>query len=236
MVQRTDGAEWITNGECSACAALTRQNEQEREQQQEFENMMRRYREFWRANCGPQGQLGGKTFANFKRELNPKAFDALNDWQHGSLVLYSPDTYGVGKTHLACALANKLIDNAQGINPYPVYFCAEVQMLSRIRATFNRQDENAETEDQVYDKLLNFGLLIVDDVGKVRPRDPSFLQDVYLRVLYGRGEINGLPIILTTNLGLEGLETHIGGASADRLRGMCGEKGFIRMAGKSQRH
>jgi len=116
----------------------------------------------------------------------------------------------------------------------PVHLTTEQKLLNRIRQTYNQRDEEGETEEDVFSALERFHLLIIDDVGKVRPRDYSFLQGVYFRIIDDRytEEDN---IILTTNLDLAELETHIGGASSDRLREMAGKQGFIKMTGKSER-
>ena len=106
--------------------------------------------------------------------------------------------------------------------------------MARIRATFNREGQGGETDEDIYRTLLRYDLLVVDDVGKVRPRDYSFLQGVFFRIIDDR-YTSRKPVIVTTNLSLPELETHIGGAASDRLREMCGAKGLIKMTGQSFR-
>ena len=207
-------------------------------------------KEKWEEQCNLPTLFIGKTFANFDRKLQPKAFDVMKKYDGESIVLLSPDLYGVGKTHLLAALINNLIETGEtakvtrdgySIRKYrcPVYFTAENTLLSRIRQTFNRSNQRnddefyEETEEDVYHGLEKFALLVIDDVGKVRPRDYSFLQSVYFRIIDSRYS-NEMPIILTTNLGFTELENHIGGAGSDRLREMCGEN-FVKMTGKSYR-
>jgi len=91
-----------------------------------------------------------------------------------------------------------------------------------------------ETEESIFRLLLRVGLLIIDDVGKFRPHDLSFLQRVYFRIMDERTG-NELPVILVTNMDYTELEGHLGGATTDRLKGMCGQNGFIEMTGPSQR-
>ncbi len=211
--------------------------DEQAEAEAEHQAEIKKNREWWRANYGPEGIFGAKTFENFDdRNPQPKAFKALHDWRGKSVVLYS-EVYGVGKTHLVSALANKLIDTCQDTE-CPVFVTTEIKTLDRIRATFNRHDEDSlvvVTEELVYRSLEHPRLLIIDDVGKRTPRDYSFLQEVFFRLIDYR-YIHGKPIILTANLSLEELEKHIGGASADRLREMAGKDGFIKLTGKSQRH
>ena len=185
----------------------------------------------------------GKTFANFKQALQSRAFKVMSTWDgETSIVLSSPDKYGLGKTHLAAALVNKLLATETAVMlttagrylrcSCPVYFTGEVDLLARIRATFNHQ-EDGETEAEVYRQLSTVDLLIIDDVGKLQPRDPAFLQGVYYRLIDNRYR-SEQPIILLTNLSLAELERHIGGACADRLREMAG-KHFVLMQGMSYR-
>jgi DNA replication protein DnaC len=201
--------------------------------------------------------LQGKTFANFNRSLQTKAYDAVKNlhWQWDdalekkpqSLVLLSPDLYGVGKTHLVCALAESIIETDEAARIHdrdgivsitrfrdtPVRVFQENTLLRRIRATYNTGA--TETEEQVL-RLLGekTSLLIIDDVGKVKPRDPSFLQGIFFSIVDQR-YTDEIPLVITTNLSLTELEEHIGGASADRLREMCGKSGFIVMTGTSYR-
>lgn len=207
-------------------------------------------------------KYAGATFENFNKEKQPAAFEFMNayNWHSGkSAVLYSPKTFGVGKTHLVCALLHKIIATEevariraervtfsswkakggyeQAMNyrllgqSCPLYFATEIELLARIRATF--APDPTETEEQLFAQLKTCGLLVIDDVGKVRPRDSSFVQGCYYRIIDGRYG-NMKPIILTTNLDLAGLEAHIGGACADRLVQMCG-RNYVKMIGKSYR-
>lgn len=208
----------------------------------------------WLTECNLPSRFADKTFENFDSSLQPKAFNLLKTfdlaWDDDnnqcpySIVLLSPDTYGVGKTHLVAALANQLIETKPKLSirkdgsfrelPCPAFFTTENNLLSRIRATFNSQDNKAtETEEDIYRQLEKIDLLILDDVGKVRPRDYSFLQGVYFRIIDTRYS-EEKPIILTTNLSPTELENHIGGACADRLREMCGSN-FVLMKGTSYR-
>ncbi len=214
---------------------------------QDLEDTKVEQREAWRKQYGVEGIFLEKSFGNFQRDLQPRAYDALKGYAlDRSLVLLSPGVYGVGKTHLVCALANHLVQTRETARfkdgcyfietcHCPVYVTTEAKLLARIRKTYNRgEDIRAETEDMVYSSLARFPLLVIDDVGKVRPRDYSFLQGVYFNIIDDR-YVKEQQVILTTNLDFKELEEHIGGASADRLREMCGKEGFIKMTGRSYR-
>ena len=243
---RKDGTELAPDTLCNECRKEKQHQEDIARYKQDLEDTKVEQREVWRKQYGVEGIFLEKSFENFQRELQPKAFDALKGYKDRSLVLLSPGVYGVGKTHLVCALANHLVDTRETARfkedcyfiekrPCPVYVTTEVKMLARIRKTYNRGDDNrAETEDMVYSSLARFPLLVIDDVGKVRPRDYSFLQGVYFNIFDDR-YVKEQQVILTTNLDFKELEEHIGGASADRLREMAGKDGFIKLAGKSYR-
>lgn len=211
-------------------------------------------REWWEEENADALLYSAMTFEKFDRTKQPKAFELVSSYEWDaefpkSLVLLSPNCYGVGKTHLAQALMWKIIATAESaalskdgkVHPRkcPVSFQTETLLLARIRATFNprtvdSEGEHQETDEDIFRELANKRLVIIDDVGKVRPRDSSFLQGVYYRIIDTR-YVWEHPIMLTTNLDAKQLETHIGGACADRLFSMCGPTNFIKMTGKSYR-
>lgn len=196
----------------------------------------------WIQDCNLKGIYCKKTFDNFEIKTQKAAYDTVKNYnKKDSILLVSPDYYGVGKTHLVAALVNHLINTEPSAeiirNEYvakkscPVYFTTESQMSARIRATFNHDD--GESERAVYKHLNTVSLLIIDDVGKVRPHDYSFLQGVYFQIIDER-YVTEKPIILTSNLNFSDLEKHIGGACADRLKEMCNGN-FVKMVGESYR-
>jgi DNA replication protein DnaC len=184
-------------------------------------------------------------YEKFEKSLQPKAYDAITKFDGHSIVLSSPEIYGVGKTHLVCCLIWYLLDHteAASVNDYrlnysryscPAQFTTETALLARIRATYDHHEQKHETEEDVFKYFAKFHVLVIDDVGKVRPKDYSFLQSVYFRIIDDR-YVSEQAIVLTTNLSLKDLENHIGGACADRLKEMCGKGNIIRMEGKSYR-
>ena len=214
-------------------------------------------RENWRRTCGIEPLFQLKNFGNFERELQPRAFKTATEFAENfpldgafgwpSLMLYSlpgpPDHpergAGLGKTHLACAIAHRIIDRRAGDpgdTACPVRFVTETDMLLRIRATFNlREWEKAwhEREEEVYRDLKNRQLLILDDVGKEQPADPRFVQRVYYQVLNGRYG-RGLPLVITSNIGPRQLHEYIGPYSADRVVEMTQGK-VVELKGVSYR-
>ena len=238
---RPDGSVVPPDERCEACSDKYHRAEQEKIHVLEATQADLEQRQLWRQQTGLPDMFAGKTLEKFNAKLQPQAFKAISTWEGQSLILASPGLYGVGKTHLVCALAHKIMDTYQAAIrlhgsvvrlPRPVAFTTEQRLLGRIRATFN---QNAtEMDEQVYMELERVRLLIIDDVGKSAPRDLSFLQSVWYRIIDVR-YTSERPVILTTNLSPAELETHIGGACADRLLEMCGKQGIIVMHGESYR-
>lgn len=229
---------------CKTCAKAKADQEALTAANEELKLSVQAQRERWKKAYGVSGVFLEKTFDNFDSKIQPGAYQAVKSFNGNSLVLLSPEIYGVGKTHLVSALANYLVtsappaalDSALRIRtfPCPVYFTVEASLLARIRDTFNNQGPTAETEEKVYRSLASYPLLIIDDVGKIKPQDMSFTQSVYFRIIDLR-YTEHKQIIITTNLDAAGLGNHIGGACLDRLFEMAGAKGFITLKGQSYR-
>lgn len=243
------GKPWGVHHElCSNCRIAKQKELSVRLANEKLPDEVEKQKEKWQFECQIPGffiEKAGDGFEKFDRKLQPKAFDACKNFNGHSIILSSPELYGVGKTHLVSCLAFYLIEKTEAVSvtrdgyyrkyKCPVQFITETALLSKIRATYNRNNEDyQETEDDVYNKLSAYHVLIIDDVGKVRPKDYSFLQGVYFRIIDQRYTQEQV-IILTTNLSLMDLEAHIGGACADRLKDMCGPGNIIKMTGKSYR-
>lgn len=241
---RPDGTDVPYDNRCDDCSGkYERQLKHEAHMREVSQASMERKTE-WRTRIVRElgDKFKGATFASFNKAKQPAAFKALSVWDGQSFMLASPpEVYGVGKTHLVAALANQLVEthdaaiSVQGQVvrlPRPVIFTTEPILMDRIRATFH--DDARETDELIYQELVNVRLLIIDDVGKRVPRDLSFTQQVWYRIIDGRYTGNR-PIILTTNMLPSEIEDHIGGASTDRLTEMCGPKGWLVLKGQSYR-
>ena len=117
-------------------------------------------------------------------------FPELYREQQG-LVLYGQN--GTGKSYLAAALCNALIDGG-----HEAYF-----------TTFSRIEKEAgaktrEERKEYLDSLNGFSLLVLDDLGAERGSD--YMQELVFNVVdarYGSGK----PMIVTTNLTMNDLKT-----------------------------
>lgn len=151
-------------------------------------------------------------------------FDSLlpeegRDKGHNGLFIAGPK--GTGKTHLAAAIANHLIHKGT-----PVICMTMIDLLERIKRTFNTSDAVDETE--VLRIYKTVPLLIIDDMGKEQPTDWA-ISTIY-NIINGRYEAM-LPIIITTNyddkaliarMTPKGAEDSITAeATVDRLMEMC---------------
>lgn len=231
------------NRRCPECDKKERAQTEIKRLELELPKEIQKVTDNWYDQANLKGIFYEKELSNFDDKLQPIAYKFIKEYREGSFILLSPNTYGVGKTHLVSALINKILSDSvkaavvakqyPHIARYscPATFITEPQLLADIRNSYNKNSETSEEE--IFNKLDRYSLLIIDDVGKVRPHDYSFLQGVYFRIIDDR-YTSERDIGLTTNLDFTELEAHIGGACADRLREMCG-KNFIKMAGKSYR-
>ena len=238
-------------GFCPACREKKLAEYMEREESdRQFANASKR-RE-WRYTCGVPNKFMAEEFGTFKQERQPKAYKKCLDYatkypllrpkDYSSLVLFSPNAWGVGKTHLACSIIHHILNRWDGEETgCPTLFTTEPDLFRRIQSTYNIKAEDKaqhETEDDVFSQLTRVPLLVLDDVGKEERADPRFVQRVLFSIIDGRYRLT-LPIVMTSNLGLEQLSGHLGGergneASYDRLVEMCRGK-FTQMQGESYR-
>jgi DNA replication protein DnaC len=240
-------------GYCQNCCQK-KYDEEERNETEEKLKAIKNTKELWRKSCGIPIRYQDSKFTNFNtnvhrsimavyRECQEYAskFDFHNPRSSKSMVIHSTGVWGVGKTHLVCAMANSILDKWNNdVVSCPIHFVSEPSLFLRIRATYNKHidGENKETEESIYRKLTTVSLLILDDVGKEEVSDPRFVQRVLFAVIDGRYQ-NMLPIIITANLNPDEMDNHLGGdrgnsASMDRLAEMTGNV-FWEMQGKTYR-
>lgn len=135
-------------------------------------------------------------FDNFEtNNSNKKVFNNLKNYseklvngiEKKGLILVGNN--GVGKTHLACSIANKLIEN--GI---PVIYGTLINLLAELRNSYDTDNDISEMEIiKLYENVV---LLIIDDLGKEKPSEWG-LEKLFT-IINSRYE-NNLPVIITTN-------------------------------------
>jgi DNA replication protein DnaC len=136
--------------------------------------------------------LVGKTIDTFDfkkaKSINAAQIQALADntsWtrQANNLVIFGPS--GVGKTHLACAIGYRQIE--QGIRVLFTTTTALVQKLQKARHEFKLSE--------LLSKLARFPVLILDDLSYVKKNE--FETSVLFELIAERYEANSL--IITSN-------------------------------------
>ena len=135
-------------------------------------------------------------FENFEvNSNNKKVYQSLKDYsdrlvnleERKGLILVGNN--GVGKTHLACSIANELIKN--GI---PIIYGTLINLLAELKNSYDADNNISEIEIiKLYEKV---DLLIIDDLGKEKPSEWG-LEKLFT-IINSRYE-NNLPVIITTN-------------------------------------
>lgn len=135
-------------------------------------------------------------FDNFEpNNSNRKVFNNLKDYSEKLLKgiekkgLILVGNNGIGKTHLACSIANKLIENGT-----PVIYGTLINLLAELRNSYDTDNNISEME--IIKLYENVDLLIIDDLGKEKPSEWG-LEKLFT-IINGRYE-NNLPVIITTN-------------------------------------
>jgi len=126
------------------------------------------------------------------------ALSAAKDYAEapgGWLVLLG--TNGCGKTHLAAAIANRMLGRGDD-----VFFAVVPDLLDHLRASFAPQNES--TYDETFEQLRSASLLVLDDLGSQKSSpwaEEKLYQIVNFRTL------SRLPTVVTSDLRPEGLRT-----------------------------
>ena len=117
-----------------------------------------------------------------------KSFEQMKEDNVG--LLFYGDV-GSGKTYLACAIANELIEREQ----VKVKIMNLSQVINQIQKSAFKVDSN-----EIISNLSNIPLLILDDLGI--ERDTSYAREQVYNIINSR-YLKGKPTIFTTNLSLE---------------------------------
>lgn len=166
--------------------------------------------------AGAQDELESMTFASFQPNANGKwvaqAYrrarvyaEQLKSQVEGQIssVLLGP--YGIGKTHLACAILNAI--RAQGVS---CLFVSGNQLFQALYA--NDFDEN------IIKKAIDVPVLCFDDLDKMQIKDDGSYQKTTLFNLFNQRYLAKRPCIITTNAE-DDLRQWLNGAVLSRLFG-----------------
>jgi DNA replication protein DnaC len=194
------------------CEKMKRQEEERLAQY--WEKRQKLERTFSISQLGPR--FKECTFANWSPAAgSEKAYELCKAYVEGfkdnkgdGVLIYGPP--GNGKSHLAAAVVNELIDSG-----YTCIFQNVPALLSRIRKTF---DGGQETEAAIYNALKECDLLVLDDIGSQMWSE--WREEVLYMVINDRYYWKR-PIIATSNLAPDALAKNIGKRTMDRLLEMC---------------
>lgn len=158
------------------------------------------------------------TFESFNPKDNPRALEiakkfVMNFPEDKGLLLAGP--VGTGKTHLAAAIANSLLNKL-----YSVYFGNVVDIMGFIKSTYNQDSEISE-RDAISIMTDKVDLFIIDDLGKENNTEYTLSM---LYQLINRVYENEKPIIITTNFNSIELARKLGErgqAIVSRITEMC---------------
>lgn len=159
-----------------------------------------------------------KKYADNFREKLPS-----NNPEPGRNGLFITGPKGTGKTHLAAAIANQLMQEGTA-----VVCMTMIDLLDRIKQTFEKQKQWGVSESGVLNTYKEVPLLIIDDMGK-EPATEWAVSKIYA-IINARYEAY-LPTIITTNYTDSELvkrltpretgDSTTADATIDRLREMC---------------
>lgn len=118
---------------------------------------------------------------------------------------------GCGKSHLAVAILREVIGKG-----YSGLYYNSPDLMRDLRATIARSSEI--TEDDLLEDVTSTDLLVFDDVGAEKMSE--YVIDRFYLIINERYE-GCKPVIITTNLDEEALESRLGKRIVSRLREMC---------------
>ncbi len=145
----------------------------------------------------------GKVFLNFDPEVQgtSEAYYAATDFAthpEGWLVLLGG--FGTGKSHLAAAIANHVVQDHQ----MQVYFAVAPDLLHHLRAAYAPSSDI--TYDERFEQIRSVYLLVIDDLGSEQST-PWAAEKLYQ--IFNHRYNNRLPTVVTSNSDLDNLDPRI---------------------------
>lgn len=161
--------------------------------------------------------LADKTFENFQIDSDAwdmgesasveAAFNAAVEYaQEPSGWFLLQGGCGVGKTHLAAAIANARLESGD-----TVLFITVPDLLDHLRATYAPSSE--EGYDQLFERVRSAPVLVLDDLGT---ENPSAWAQEKLFQLFNHRYTMRLPTVITTNADIDRMDARIKSRLLDR--------------------
>lgn len=230
------------------CECVTRQREAEK--RKNVERGIGIVRQYMIKKSGLRKHWINKTFESFEvRQGQEEAYQTAKNFAgafgndsgcNTGLILCGAT--GCGKTHLAAAITNHIIQRTviperdaedAGIAGYysgrllcPVRFSSTVDLLAQLKAEYASENDNSGAIMAAYKKSP---LTVLDDFGA--EKQTEWAIERLFEIIDWRYS-DELPIVITTNATPEELKSKLGARIYDRLREMCK---FCVVNAKSQR-
>lgn len=132
--------------------------------------------------------------------------------EQGRGLYFWSNTKGSGKTMLAAAIANELIENKKEY----VKFATSTDILDEIRSTYNRDSE--ESEAKLMNDIANVKYLVIDDFGTERVSE--WVSERFYQIVNKR-YVNKNVTIFTSNYDLLKIDYD------DRITNRIRERSFL---------
>jgi DNA replication protein DnaC len=147
--------------------------------------------------------LGDLTFRDFDPNVDglKEAYEEAREYAkslQGWIFFHGP--CGIGKTHLAVAIAQYAMDNAK----LGVYFSVVPDLLDQLRATFD--PTTGVAYDERFNQIRNAQLLILDDLG-TENTTPWAREKLYQILNHRYNEHR--PTVITSNQPFKSIEERI---------------------------
>ena len=119
---------------------------------------------------------------------------------------------GCGKTHLAAAITNELLEAGKD-----VLFLVVPEFLDSLRASYRRENEGMD-ETEIIKRAYQAPVLILDDLGAHNYTE--WVSNKLFTIINHRYN-RSLPCVITTTLSIMELEQNIGERAASRMLESC---------------
>jgi DNA replication protein DnaC len=180
-------------GRVIACQCARKSWAEKRRSQLESYSNLGALRNYTFDKLSPIGKSGDPQ----SQKLFSNAYEAALEFSHnpaGWMVFIGPS--GIGKTHLAAAIANECIKQDN-----PVFFTTVSDLLDNLKSAFN--PESLLPYERFFDQIRNIPLLILDDLG-IHSNTP-WAQEKLDQLLNHRYN-HELPTVVTSDLPIEQME------------------------------
>lgn len=195
---------------------------EQKNEQREWELMRRDARvASLKERSGLSKRMKGYSLANFDPHTSKsterafaKVMDYVMAWKENreeGRGLYFCGDVGTGKTHLAVAVMNDIIQKKR----VPALFVTVPEFLDNVRGTYNAPGRDL---DEWMDAVKNAEFLVLDDLGSEKPS--AWVQERIFVIVNHRYR-EELPTIFTSNIGPKDLAAQLGERTASRIIAMC---------------